>query len=87
MKYMCLWSVTPENMQAATKLFKEGSEPIDGITQLGRWWYLGPGGGFRLIETDDPGAIKKMTRYWQDVMEVEIVPVIDDEENRRSMRG
>lgn len=30
---------------------------MDGVKQLGRWFSLGTGGGFRLVETDNPAAI------------------------------
>ena len=85
MKYMYVWSVAPENLKAALKRFGEDSEPMDGLTQLGRWHSVGTDGGYRLIETDDPVALKRMTLYWQDVMETKIVPVVDDEETRKAI--
>lgn len=87
MKYMCTWSIAPEKKIAITERFKENAEPMDGVKQLGRWFSLGTTKGFRLIEADDPKAVKKMTRYWEDLGDFEIWPVLDEEENMESMSG
>ena len=87
MKYMLVWSMTPENRQAVIKRFKEDSEPTDGIRQLGRWHTVGTGGGFRLIETDDPVAMQKTILYWADLMEIKVLLVLDDEETGKALGG
>ena len=70
MKFMATWSTAPENQKAALERFQEGSEPMEGLTQLGRWNEVFTGRGFRLIETDDLVALTKNILYWSDLIEI-----------------
>jgi hypothetical protein len=87
MKYMKEWYIRPENIKAVIKRFQEGTEPMDGITQLGRWTIPGIGKGYVLYETDDPIALAKLNLYWSDLTDDKLVPVIDDEEAAKSLGG
>ena len=53
---------------------------MDGIVQLGRWHIVGTQRGFRLVETDDPVALSKLSIYWSDLIDMQVVPVVDDEQ-------
>ena len=79
MKYMMVFSVAPSDIVAVRKRFAE-PEPLEGIKLLGRWHEMGTNKGFALIETDDPVAISKFFVYWADLVDIKVVPVIDDGE-------
>ena len=79
MKFMVVWSIPKENLQAVSKRAQEDSEPLDGIEYLGRW-HEGTGRGYSLVETDDPVALNKLATYWADLIGAKIPPVVSDEE-------
>jgi len=47
---------------------------------LGRWTLADFSGGFDLLETDDVKKLFEFAYMWGDLMELEIIPVLDDEE-------
>ena len=86
MKYMTVWTVSQENDAAARKRFGE-PEPTDGIKVLGRWNECGTGKGYTLIETDDVVALSRLNLHWADLVDMKIVPVVDDEEIAKALGG
>ena len=52
--------------------------PPDGVTMLARWHDVAGRRGFAISETDDPLAIAKWCREWNDLMSFEIIPVVND---------
>ena len=78
MKYMLVWTIRPENSEASIKRFKEADPKVAGVKLLGRWHEMSTGHGFALLESDDPVAVAKFTRAWNDLIDQRIVPVIDD---------
>ena len=82
---MLIHSVTPENQQAVFKRAKENSAPTDGLKVLGAWTSLSTRRGFRVIETDDPLALKKSLNYWRDIIEIKVEPILDQEENLKAL--
>ena len=42
-------------------------------------------GRFALIEADDPVAISKFCVYWADLVDIKVVPVIDDGEMAQAL--
>jgi hypothetical protein len=57
----------------------EGAPP-QGVKLLGRWTRADLGGGFDLLETDDPKQLAEFSFTWSDLMELKITPVLDDQE-------
>ena len=86
MKYMITWVFTPESTMAVRERFKD-PEPMGGVKQLGRWHQVGTNRGFRLIETDDPVALSKLSIYWADLIDMKIVPVVEDDEIVEALSG
>ncbi len=83
MKYVCVWSCSPENWKESIKLFKQqkaAGASIPGFKLLGRWHEVGTGKGYSLIETDDLVAMSKVATEWSALIDQKIVPVVDDEE-------
>jgi hypothetical protein len=46
---------------------------------LGRWTRADFTGGFDLLETDDPQALTEFALHWSDLMDLTIVPIIEDQ--------
>jgi hypothetical protein len=46
---------------------------------LGLWTRLDFSQGYDLLESDDPKALTEFALAWNDVMQIEIVPVIEDQ--------
>ena len=83
MKYMIVFSIAPENMEAVRKRFLENTEPLEGVKRFGRWSEFATGKGFDLLETDDPAAMSRLTNYWSDLVDLKVVPVVEDDVNAK----
>ena len=83
MKFICRysWVSDKEDQAEAIRRFRStGGQPPAGAKLLGRWTQADFMGGFALLESDDPKALTQFAMMWSDVMELEIVPVVDDQE-------
>jgi hypothetical protein len=81
MKYMTIWQISPENIEAVIDRFKTADpQPPDGVTLVGRWHEMASGKGFSLIESDDPVAVARFVNAWADLVDQQLVPVLDDAE-------
>jgi hypothetical protein len=83
MKYLCTFSWAPDthNQTEAIRRFKEtGGLPPQGATLLGRWVRADFMGGVEILESNDPKALAEFALMWSDVMELNIVPVVEDQE-------
>ena len=86
MKYMCVWSIAPENMEAASKRFKEANPtPGSGVKLLNRWHEVGTGKGYGLLEADNPIELSKFFFAWADLVDQKVVPVVEDEEIAKAL--
>jgi hypothetical protein len=47
---------------------------------LGRWTRVDFSGGFDLLESEDPKALTEFSLMWSDLMELSIVPVLEDQD-------
>jgi hypothetical protein len=81
MKYLVQWQrLEPSSVQRASQRFLEtGGKPPDGATQLGRWFGLN-GTGCAVIEASDPKPVFELISEWQEFMEIEATPVLEDDE-------
>ena len=81
MNFMTIWTFRPENRDAVIQRFGEtGGPPPDGVTMLARWHDVSGGRGFALSESEDPLAMAKWCREWNDIMSFEVIPVVNDEQ-------
>jgi len=72
---------TPTREEAISRFKKTGGLPPNpGAKLLGRWTRADFSGGFDLIESEDPKALTEFALMWSDLMELTIVPVLDDNE-------
>jgi len=83
MKFMLTHSWKPDikvQDEAIARFRKTGGLPPAGVTLLGRWMRADFNGGFDLLESDDPQALTEFALMWSDLMELTIVPVIEDQQ-------
>jgi len=83
MKFMLTFTMTPDKEkrnEAIARFLKTGGLPPTGATLLGRWTRLDFTQGYDLLESDDPKALTEFALAWNDLMKIEIVPVIEDRE-------
>jgi uncharacterized protein DUF3303 len=82
MKFMLTFSWKPDTAtrsEGIGRFRKTGGQPPKGAKLLGRWTRADFGGGFDLIETDDPQALAEFSLMWSDLMELAITPVLEDD--------
>jgi len=73
------WSADGQKRDEGIARFQRtGGQPPKGATLLGRWTRLDMSGGFVLFESDDPKALTEFGLMWNDLMELAIVPVVED---------
>jgi uncharacterized protein DUF3303 len=81
-KFMLTFSWKPDTKtrnEGIARFRKTGGQPPKGAKLLGRWTRADFSGGFDLIETDDAQALTEFSLMWSDLMELSIVPVLEDE--------
>jgi hypothetical protein len=82
MKFVMTFTWTPDTdtrAEAIARFQQNGGVPPDGVTLLGRWTRADLSGGFGLFETDDPKKLAQFAYMWNDLMQLALVPVIEDE--------
>lgn len=83
MKFMLTFIIKPETKgrdEAIARFKKTGGQPPKGAKLLGRWTAADFSGGFDLLESDDAKALTEFALMWSDLMELRIVPVVEDSE-------
>lgn len=83
MKFMLTFAMRPETKgrdEAIARFKKTGGQPPKGARLLGRWTAADFSGGFDLLESDDPKALTEFSLQWSDVMDLRLVPVVEDAE-------
>jgi Domain of unknown function (DUF3303) len=82
MKFMLTFAFKPEvnvRDEAIARFKKNGATPPKGVKLLGRWTHADLGGGFDLLESDDPIPLGEFAYMWSDLMDLTITPVLEDE--------
>jgi hypothetical protein len=80
MKFMLTFTMKLETRDAAFARFgKTQGRPPKGVTLLGRWMRVDLSGGYDLLESDDPTAITEFALAWSDLLELSVVPVVEDQ--------
>ena len=83
MKFMLTFAIKPEAKgrdDAIDRFKKTGGQPPQGVKLLGRWTRADFSGGFDLLQSDSVEALTEFSLMWSDVMELRLVPVIEDAE-------
>ena len=83
MKFMLTFAIRPDTKgrdEAIARFKKTGGQPPKGVKLIGRWTAADFSGGFDLLESEDVKALTEFALMWSDVMELKLVPVIEDTE-------
>ena len=81
MKFMVTWKIPTNSYKDAVEAFLSSGAPMpEGLTSLGRWHAPGSGYGWLLVETNDAVALAEHMAEWASLLELNISPVIEDEE-------
>ena len=73
------YSIPVENLSKAQERFATMEENWDGLKLIGRWQEAGSR-GFMVVEADDSLSSCNFTNQWVDLCEINIVPLMNDEE-------
>lgn len=82
MKFMITFSIQPDAQKRAEGIarFKTlGNQVPAGSKFIGRLTRADLSGGFVLLETQDPNSLAEFAYTWSDLMEIAVVPVLEDE--------
>jgi hypothetical protein len=83
MKFILSFSWKPNTQtrdEGIARFRKTGGQPPAGVKLLGRWTRADFSGGFDLLESADSQALAEFALTWSDLMELTIVPVLEDQE-------
>jgi hypothetical protein len=83
MKFIVTFSWQPDTKtrgEGIDRFLKTGGQPPAGAKLLGRWTRLDFSGGYVLLESEDPKALTEFALAWSDLMELEITPVLEDQD-------
>ena len=83
MKYVLTWEFYPgateETQARSLQVFSKWSPP-DGVTFLQFLARVDGGGGFAVVETDNPGLLARTAAIFAPFLSTTIYPVLDNEE-------
>ena len=89
MKFLVTWSVPNldhrhETLRGFSESAPEDDQALmgDSLSMIGRWHYLVGGTGAAVVESDDAAAVASYFLNWNHVCDLDVTPVLDDEETR-----
>ncbi|CAM5798324.1 DUF3303 domain-containing protein [Rhizobacter fulvus] len=81
MLFISHWRILPGHRDTTIERFaKTGGQPPKGVKMLGRWHDVANGTGFAVSEADDAAAVARWALEWNDLMEMDVRPALDDEQ-------
>ena len=86
MKFMVTWTIREEKWLPILKMWasmapEQRADGGAGVKILGRWHDLAARRGVAILETTDLAAAARYAGMWNPHMDMEVVPVFDDEES------
>jgi len=87
MKFMVTWKVHKDKRHDTLKTYsamsdEDDSRDLGGVRLLGRWHDVIGFTGVAIAETDDPKKLSAWLLNWNGVIDLQSVPVLDDNEAR-----
>jgi len=80
MKFIVKWHIPKGSVvQSEARFVSTGAPPPPGVTMIGRWHGMS-GGGVMIAETSDAKALYSWLAYWNDLLEFETTPCVEDAE-------
>ena len=87
MKFIVSWKIPKGSVATAEARFlSTGAPPPSGVKMLGRWHGMS-GGGVLIAETSDAKALYSWLAFWNDLLEFETTPCVEDAEAGEVMAG
>ena len=85
MKFMVHWSIDQENWLPILKKWagmtpEERASAGEGVKIVGRWHDTTARTGVAIVESNDLAAVQRYMGQWNPAMDLDISPVLDDEE-------
>jgi hypothetical protein len=85
MKFKVSWSIPQSNWLPLCKQFgsmspQERADAGAGVTIIGRWHDVSARTGVAIVESNDLAAVQRYSGRWNAFMDLDIAPVLDDEE-------
>lgn len=85
MKFMVSWSIDQEQWLPILKLWagmtpEQRADTGSGVKLIGRWHDTASRTGVAILETTDLTALNRYVNQWNPSMDLEMAPVLDDEE-------
>ncbi len=86
MKFMVSWSIDQDKWLPILKQWgsmtpQERANVGEGVKMIGRWHDMAGRRGVGILETTDLAALNRYIGQWNPVMDIDIAPVLDDEES------
>jgi Protein of unknown function (DUF3303) len=86
MKFMAKWSIREDKWLPILKLWSEmtpqqRADGGAGVKILGRWHDMAGRSGVAILEATDLAAALRYAGQWNPHMDMDLVPVVDDEES------
>jgi hypothetical protein len=81
MKFMLTFAIKPEAKgrdEAIARFKKSGGQAPAGVKLVNRWTAADFSGGYVLLEGDDATALTHFSLMWSDLLELRVVPVVED---------
>jgi hypothetical protein len=80
MKFTVKWNIPKGSVvDAEVRFLQTGAVPPANVKMIGRWHGMS-GGGILIAETTDAKALYSWLSYWNDLLEFETTPCLDDTE-------
>lgn len=85
MKFRVLWKIEQDKWLPVLKVWtgmtpQERANAGDGVKIIGRWHDTASRTGVAIIESNDIAAVQRYIGMWNPHMDIELAPVVDDEE-------
>jgi hypothetical protein len=86
MKFMVSWSIEQDKWLPVLKKWasmtpEERANAGEGVKIIGRWHDTASRGGVAIMEATDLVALNRYLGQWNPAMDMEVAPVLDDEES------
>jgi len=88
MKFLVTWRIHDDKRHEALKAFSamtaadDQADFGDNLRVIGRWHDLVSFTGAAVCETDDAAAVHQWILNWNEIIDADVIPVLDDEEAR-----
>ncbi len=85
MKFKVTWAIDQDKWLPVLEMFssmtpEQRADAGDGVKILGRWHDMGARTGVAIFEADDLVALTRYMNQWNPHMDVDVAPVLDDDE-------